>query len=65
MRTSGVNCINILCTAFALVDHEGVNNTVKLSVFFALLGSMSVKAVRRTLMKFSPGSFCEIASDLF
>ncbi len=54
-RRSGVNFINVLRTAFALVDPESVKNTVRSSVSFTLLGSMSVKAVRRTLMKLSPG----------
>jgi len=55
--TSSVNFINILRTALALVDPESVKNTVKSSVslFITLLGSMSVKAVRRMLMKLSPG----------
>ncbi len=53
--TTGVNFINILCTAFALVDPKSIKNTVKSSVPFMLLGSMSVKAVHRTLMKLSPG----------
>ncbi len=38
-----------------LVDPESIKNTVKSSVFFTLLGSTSVKAVHRTLMKLSSG----------
>ncbi len=53
--TPGVNFINILRTAFALVDPESVKSTVRSSVSFKLLGSTSVKAVCRTLMKLSPG----------
>jgi len=36
--TSSVNFINILCTAFALIDPESVKNTVKSSVFFYAFG---------------------------
>jgi len=34
-----------------LTDPKRAKNTVMLSIFFALLGSTPVKAVRRTLMK--------------
>jgi hypothetical protein len=50
----GVKFTNILCTAFALVDPERVKNTVKSSVSFMLLGSTSIKAVQRMLVKLSP-----------
>ncbi len=53
--TPGVNFFNILHTAFALVDPKSVKKIDNLTVFFTLLGSASVKAVRRTLMKLSPG----------
>jgi len=46
-----VNFINVLRTAFTLEDPKSVKKTVKLSILFTLLGSMSVKAVRRMLMK--------------
>jgi hypothetical protein len=36
--TPGVNFINVLCTAFALVDPESVKNTVKSSVSFYAFG---------------------------
>ncbi len=51
----GVNFINVLCTAFALVDPESVKNTVKSSVSFYVFGIYKLKPVRRTLMKLSPG----------
>jgi len=51
---SVLNFINVLFTAFTLPDPKSVKKTVKLSIFFTLLGSTSVKAVRRTLMKLSP-----------
>ncbi len=38
--TPSVKFINILCAAFALADPESTKNTVKLSFFFALLGSV-------------------------
>ena len=37
-----------------LVDPKSVKKTDYLTVFFTLLGSVSVKAVHRTLMKLSP-----------
>ncbi len=52
---SGVNFINVLLTAFALVDPKSVKNAVESSVSFMLLGSTSVKSEHRTLMKLSPG----------
>jgi hypothetical protein len=51
---SGLSFINVLRTAFTLKDPKSVKKTVKLSIFFTYLGSMSVKAVRRMLMKLSP-----------
>ncbi len=52
----GVNFINILCTAFTLVDTKTVKK-IQLShkYIFTLSGSASVNAVCRTLMKLSPG----------
>jgi len=38
-----------------LVDPKSVKKIDNLAVFFTLLGSASVKAVPRTLMKLSPG----------
>jgi len=51
----GVNFTNILHAAFRLVDLENVKKIDNLTVFFTLLGSACVKAVRRTFMKFSLG----------
>ncbi len=42
---AGVIFTNVLHAAFMLVDPKSVKNTVKLSIFFTLLGSTSVKAV--------------------
>ncbi len=56
-RTSGlpvVNFINVLRKAFKSADPKSVKKTVKLSIFFMLLGSMSIKAVRRMLKKLTP-----------
>ena len=52
---SGVNFTNVLRAAFALVDTKSAKKTVRLNSFFALLGSASVKAARRTLVKLNPG----------
>jgi len=52
---SGINFINVLCTAFALVDPKSVKYTVVSSVSFYAFGSTSVKAVSRSLMKLSLG----------
>ncbi len=54
-KRSSVNFTNVLRTAFTLIDPESVKNTVK-SLLFTLLGSTSIKAVCRTLMKLSPNS---------
>ena len=59
------NFINVLHTAFALVDPETVKSTVKSSVFFTLLGSTSTKAVGRTLMKWTAGYYSQSLSSGF
>jgi len=46
--------IDILCTAFTLAEPKSAKNTVKLSVFFVLLGSASVKAARKMLVELTP-----------
>ena len=51
---SGVNFTNILRAQKLLIDPKSAKKTVKLSRFFALLGSASVKAARRTLVKLNP-----------
>ncbi len=53
--TSGPNFINVLCTAFTHADPRNLIKTVNLSIFFMLLGSMSVKAAHKTLVKLTPG----------
>jgi len=53
---SGVNFINILRSAFTGVDPKSAKKTVKLAIFFALLGSAFVKAACRMLMKLTPGA---------
>jgi len=52
---SGLNFINILRTAFMCPDPKSVKKTVKLSIYCTLLGSTSVKAARKTLVKLTPG----------
>jgi len=53
--TSGVNFINVLGAAFTLVDIKSVKKIDNLTVIFKHLGSASVKAARKALMKLSPG----------
>ncbi len=54
--TPGLNFINFRHTAFALVDPERAKKTQSSQhCYFTLLGSASVKVVRRTLMKLTPG----------
>ncbi len=53
--TRYVNFTKVLCAAFTLVDPKSVKNTVKSSVSFYAFGICERKAVRRTLMKLSPG----------
>jgi hypothetical protein len=53
--TPGVNFINILRTAFMLIDPKSIKKIDNLTDFFTLLGSARLKAVRRTLIKLSPG----------
>ncbi len=57
LLTPGVNFINVLRAALTRADPESAKNTVKLSVFFPLLGSASVKAACRTLMILTPGGW--------
>ena len=51
----GLNFINVLRTAFTLVDPKSIKKIDDLTVFYTLLGSTGVKAVHRTLMKSTPG----------
>ncbi len=48
---SGVDFTKILCAAFTCAGPKSAKNTVKPSVFFALLGSVLVKASRKMLVK--------------
>jgi len=52
------NFNNILRAAFTCADPKSIRNTVKLSVFFALLGSACAKAASRMLMKLNPMCQC-------
>ncbi len=52
----GVNFINVLRTAFTPVVPQSVSTQSNCQYLFMVLGSMRVKAVRRTLMKLSPVS---------
>jgi len=54
-RQPGVDFTNILRAAFASADPKSAKKTVKLSVFFVLLGSACAKAAHRMLMKLTPG----------
>ncbi len=51
----GVNFINVLRSAFVLLDPKRVKRYWQLDWILTLLGATGVKAVRRTLMKLSPG----------
>ena len=55
MRRPGFNFTNVLRAAFTLADPKSAKKLLNLTVFFALLGSMSAKAARRTLVKLTPG----------
>jgi len=52
---SGVNFINILLEALMRADPKRAKNTVKPSIFSALLGSAHVKALSKMLLKLTPG----------
>jgi hypothetical protein len=51
---AGVVFINVLREAFAHSDLKSAKKPDNLTVFFALLGSASVEAACRTLMKLTP-----------
>ncbi len=53
--TPGYNFINVFCTVFTIPDPKCIKMTVKLSIFYTLLGSTSVKASRKMLVKLTPG----------
>ena len=50
----GVNFINILRAAFMHADPESAKKLLDLTVFLGLMGSASVKAACRMLMKLNP-----------
>jgi len=54
---SGLDFINVLRTAFAPVVPQSVRTQSSRQYLFMLLGPTSVKAVRRTLMKWRPCVF--------
>jgi len=53
-KTPGVNYSNIFREDFIREDPKRAKNTVKLLVFFALLGSVSIKAACKMLVKSTP-----------
>ncbi len=53
--TPGLDFINVLRTAFTPVGPKSVKRYQRLDWVLTLLGPTSVKAVRRTLMKLTPG----------
>ena len=53
--TPGVDSVNILCAAFTQADPKSAKKTDSLTVFFVLMGSVCVKALRKMLVKSTPG----------
>ncbi len=62
--SSGVNFINVLCicAAFTRTNPNSVKRYWQLNWIFTLSGSACVEDVRRTLMKLSPGAWCDYIS---
>ena len=54
LPTAGINFTNILRAAFRCADPKSTKKTVKLSSFFALLGSAPAKAAHRMWVKLTP-----------
>jgi len=54
-KIPGLNFINVLRTAFTQADPESVKFQLSRQHLFTLLGSASIKAAGRTLMKLTPG----------
>ena len=50
-----VNFTNILQAAFTHADPKSVIKLLNLTVFFALLGTVGIKATRRILVKLTQG----------
>jgi len=59
-RGSGVNFIKVLCATFTQSDHESVKIQLSCKYLLTVLGSMSVKAAHRKLMKLTPEGQIEI-----
>jgi len=57
MPIPGADLTNNLHAAFMHADPKSAKNTVKPSVFFALLGSARIKAARKMLLKSTPVKF--------
>ena len=51
---SRVNFINVLRTAFTRVDPKSAKKIDNMTVFFARLGSVSIKAARKMSVKLTP-----------
>jgi hypothetical protein len=62
--TPGVNFINVLRTAFVLVDPESIKIQLSHQCLFTLSGPTSVKAVHRTLMKLTPDVLCDVEKEI-
>ncbi len=60
---SGVNFINVLRTAFALVDPKSVKRYWRLDWTFTLLGATGAKAVRRNVDEIEPR--CQFHQHIF
>jgi len=52
--TPGLDFTYILCSAFTFADPKSAKNIDCLTAFFALLGSVQVKAAHKMLMKLTP-----------
>jgi len=50
----GLNFINVLCTAFMLVDPQSVKIQLSRQYLLTLLGSTGTKSAHRMLMKLTP-----------
>jgi len=62
---TGVDFTNIFTPSFCTHGAQNYKKTDDLTVHFTLLGSTRVKAVRRTLMKLSPGRSRYLSSHTF
>jgi len=62
---AGVNFTNVLRAAFTLKDPKSAKKTVKLSSFFALLGSALVKAARKHVDEIDPRPRHMSIADIF